>query len=357
MKKKKYSLESLPQIGPIDHIRIRPSMYIGQVNSKGLINVLKDFFTHSSVELKVNTITLLLNKDKSVELTVDDIINPVYDSWTKFNKSKYNPFPLGLILLNGLSSEFSIELFDSDGSVLLEQVYQKGKLVSGIKLDQPINCQTFKVKFTLDKDIWGKDFEINNTFLNHEIAEFSYLHQNVKYKFNHFIDDDLSSSIYFFKKGLKDRLDIEKFKGLGNSYFDSHIHDKIDNIEIEIAFAFREYTVDEPFLKSFVNDYYTSENGSHVDGLLKGLTYGVMKYFQKHKLTQAYKISEKGIKEHLIAIMNIRMETPVFSGCVKNKLANPEIIEPIANYVSDNLFAKIEQDEESTKKLIRKFEI
>ena len=31
------------------------------------------------------------------------------------------------------------------------------------------------------------------------------------------------------------------------------------------------------------------------------------------------------------------MDAPVFSGCVKNKLANPEIIEPIANYV-DSLY-------------------
>jgi DNA gyrase/topoisomerase IV subunit B len=91
--------------------------------------------------------------------------------------------------------------------------------------------------------------------------------------------------------------------------------------------------------------------------LLKGLTYGVMKYFQKHELTEKYKISEKGMKENLVAAINIKMDAPVFSGCVKNKLANPEIIESIANYVAELLFKKIEKDEKATERLIRKFEI
>ncbi len=69
----------------------------------------------------------------------------------------------------------------------------------------------------------------------------------------------------------------------------------------------------------------------------------LVKYFQKHNLTEAFKISEKGMKENLMAAINIRMDAPVFSSCVKNKLANFEIIEPISNFVSDLLFNKINQ--------------
>jgi len=82
-----------------------------------------------------------------------------------------------------------------------------------------------------------------------------------------------------------------------------------------------------------------------------------MKYFQKYNLVNEYKISEKGMKENLIAVINIRLDAAVFSGCVKNKLANSEIIEPISNFVADLLFEKIEADEESTKKLIQKFKV
>lgn len=115
--------------------------------------------------------------------------------------------------------------------------------------------------------------------------------------------------------------------------------------------------MDEPFIKSYVNDYYTSENGSHIDGLLKGLTYGIMKYFQKHQLVNQYKISEKGVKEHLVCLLNIRMDNPVFSGCVKNKLASSEIIEPMTTYISEYLFNIIDNTSAETTKLIQKFKI
>lgn len=145
--------------------------------------------------------------------------------------------------------------------------------------------------------------------------------------------------------------------GLGGGYFSTSIDEKIGDFNIEAAFAFRKYTVDESFLKSFVNDEYTHENGTHVDGMLKGLTYGVMKYFKKNKLTNDYKISESGIREGLIGAINIRMENPNYSGCVKNKLANPEVLQPIADYFANLLFKKIEDNDEFTQHLIDKFKI
>ena len=82
-----------------------------------------------------------------------------------------------------------------------------------------------------------------------------------------------------------------------------------------------------------------------------------MKYFQKYNLVNQYKISEKGVKEHLVCLLNIKMENPVFSGCVKNKLASSEIIEPIAEYISNCLFELIDNESLETQKLIQKFKI
>jgi DNA gyrase/topoisomerase IV subunit B len=75
-----------------------------------------------------------------------------------------------------------------------------------------------------------------------------------------------------------------------------------------------------------------------------------MKYFQKHELTQVYKISEKGMRENLLAAVHVKMNKPQFSGCVRNKLASPEIIEPLTDYIGDLLFQKIENDDESAQK-------
>mgnify|MGYP000232479754 CR=1 FL=1 len=155
---------------------------------------------------------------------------------------------------------------------------------------------------------------------------------------------------------MQDKLRLEQLQGLGKSLFETSINHQSENFKLDIAFAFREYSVDEPILKSYVNNYYTHENGTHVDGLLKGLTYGIMQYFQKQQVTH-YRISEKGIKENLVAFLHIQLNEPTFVGCVRNKLANPEILDPITNLVAATLFQKMELDAKATQQLIRKFEI
>jgi len=354
---KEYTVDDIQSLSHIDHIRLRPGMYLGNIGLKGFVELLKGFFSISLDELKTDLISFEFIDTHSGKLTISNIKNPVIDNWSRHRSNTKNPFILEYLVLNALSKTFQIKLSDKATKTVYEQNYERGIFINGDTDKNEIYCSQLEIAFALDETIWTNDFVWNTSFINFEIREFAYLHKEAKFKVTYPIDGEICNVIYFFKEGLKDRLNIEKLRGLGGSYFDSVLDTKIEDFDIEIAFAFRDYIVDEPFLKSFVNDYYTPENGSHVDGLLKGLTYGVMKYFQKHNLTGTYRISEKGIKENLMAMINIKMETPVFSGCVKNKLANAEIIEPIADHIASFFFKKIEADEASTKKLIEKFAI
>ena len=354
--KTKYSEKNIRSLKWDEAIRTRPEMYVGKVNSKGFIEMFKGILSSTLVNTSSDRVSLDLLGDLTAKLSFLNIKKPIKNNWNQWKPNPINPFVIEFQTLNALSEKFRISFTDSTNEKIEEQYFEKGKLISGKEI-QEINCSNLFIEFTLDEKIWESDFVWNEMFINHEIREFAYLYKKVKFQIKYEVDDEKCKVLYHFKNGLRDRIDIEILKGLGNSYFETSIDDKIGDLQIEAAFAFREYSVDESYLKSYVNDFYTSENGSHVDGLLKGLTYGVMKYFQKHNLTDKYKISEKGVKENLTASINIKFETAVFSGCVKNKLANSEIIEPIANYISDLLFKKIEEDEDSTKKLIRKFEI
>lgn len=357
--KEKYTEENIQELIIHEHIRKRPSMYTGSTDMRGFINLQKSLYHLILSELKADTISFEIIGSHTAILRANTVSSPVIDNWSRWNPdtNAANPFILEFCVLNALSSHFSITLFNEKTDIVFEQEFEKGVFKQGDTYKKPIVCAELEIKYSLDKDIWQPTFKLIETYISHEIREFAYLHKNAKFKIAYQIDQEDCNITYSFKNGLQDRINIQKLNGYGDSYFDTYISERIEDFYIEIAFAFRSYTVDEPFLKSYVNDYYTHENGSHVDGLLKGLTNGVMKYFQKHHLTNAYKISEKGMKENLIAAVNIRMDAPIFSGCVRNKLANPEIIEPIASYIATILFDKIEKDEESTKKLIWKFEI
>jgi len=356
-KKKKHSKKDIQERKWNDHIRLRPGMYLGAINLTGFVNLLKGIFSASLSQLQADTIYFDFRNANEGEIIIENITKPVIDNWSKWNPNSKNIFIIEFQTLNALSLIFKIELTDSEGEVKLKQEYENGELITGDQAEAPVICNRLQINFKLDKGIWGDRFNWLESFINYEIREFAYLYRGVKFKVSYEIDGEQCNTIYFFENGLKDRIEVEKLKGLGGTYFDTYVNTGISDFNVELAFAFRDYSVDEPFLKSFVNDFYTHENGSHIDGVLKGLTYGVMKYFQKYDLTEKYKISEKGMRENLVAMLNIRMNEPIFSGCVKNKLANPEVIEPIANYISGVLFDKIETDEKSTEKLIRKFKI
>ncbi len=354
--KTEYSEDNIQELKWNEAIRKRPGMYIGQVNEKGFTEMLKGIISSLIQSTGTDRFSIELKENCYAKLKFNNLKGDFENHWGQFKRNPTNPFLVEIFVLNALSEKFKIDFWDQDNLKVGEQSFEKGGLISEKKV-KSIQCSKIEVEFLLDKNIWGEEFRWNKIYITHQLREFAYLYKETKFEISYKEDEEDCKLFYHFKNGLKDRIDIEILNGIGGSYFETEIDEKIEGFQVEIAFAFRDYSVDAPYLKSYVNDHFTFENGSHVDGLLKGLTYGVMKYFQKHDLVSKYKISEKGMKENLVAAINIKMDAAIFSGCVKNKLANPEIIEPIANYVAELLFRKIEQNEEATKRLIRKFEM
>jgi len=355
-----YTAENIAKLNLKDHVRTRPGMYLGRVDLKGFIDIMSGIFCDAIEDTSLkNELTIKITSQKSGQLILTNNQKQLVDKWNPDVKNLHhntrNLYYLNIQILNSLSNHFEVSLHNSNNEVISKEKYSEGK-----RTTEPINNFTANkivIDFELDNKIWGEDFTISEFYLNHRLRELAFLNKDAKIKIQYKVDGEDCKVVHHFKNGLKDRVIIEQLNGLGKCYFETYINEEINEFHIEVAFGFREYTVDEPFLRSYANNFYTSEDGTHVDGVLNGLTYGVMKYFQKYDLVDKYKISEKGMREHLICAIHIKLDNPMFSGCVKNKLSNPDIIEPIASRISEILFNKIEQNEESTNKLISKFEI
>jgi DNA gyrase subunit B len=353
LEKREYRIEDVRTVTLNEAIRLRPGMYVGSVKEKGFTDLLRRIMSDATMNNRIDIFFLELKENLEGKLTFNNQNGALENSWVGLKK----PFVItDFYVLNALSEKFKISFWDIHNKKITEQYFEKGNLINGDVIEK-IDCSKVEIDFTLDKDIWKMDFQRNNTYIIHQLREFAYLNKKTKFQINYKEGTEACKVIYHFRNGLRDRINLELLNGLGESYFEAEIDTQIKDFHIELAFAFREYTVDYPYLKSYVNNFYMSENGTHVDGLLKGLTYGIMKYLQKHDLVNKYKISKKGIKENLVAAINIKMDVPFYGGCVKNKIINSEIIEPIANYVAELFFQKIEQNEEATKQLLTKFEI
>ena len=352
-------MEQLIVMEFVEAVRKRPAMYVGSTSVRGFHNILreiiKDIF--NSTESDYFSFELFGNLKgkftfKNVNKTLSD-----YSALTFYKLDDENYQGFELAVLNALSKSLDFRVFDINNTKLLHQYFEKGELKKGEIANKSYDAGKIEVTFDLDDSIFEITEPLNPNFYLEEIKNLAYLHKGKTFVIMYPVANETCRAVFDFENGLKDKIEIEKLKGLGGTYFDTYFEKEFENFSVEVAFAFREYSVDEPFLISYANEHRTHEDGTHVDGLLKGLTYGVMKHFQKHELTQKYKISEKGMRENLIAAIHVKMKKPQFSGCVKNKLASPEIIEPLAEFVADLLFEKIEKDEESTKQITRKFKI
>lgn len=344
---------NIEQLNWNEAIRKRPGMYLGHVNHKGLVDTLKrlisDFLNLSNSEI----VNLEFRNQLEGQIEFRNIQKPVRKDISILNRDNLHN-QLDIPVLNALSSNMEI-IFDSTTNSF-SQEFVKGEHKEQIE-NTEVSCKNLIIKYSLDKEIWGNDFSWNSNYLSYVLREFFYLNSDTKFQITELRDGITNTNSYHYKNGLSDRLEIEILNAIGVCYFKHHLKFNTDQFEYDVAYAFRKYSVDQTFIKTYVNNEITPENGSHLDGLLKGLTYGVMKYFQANDLVNEYKISEKGVKEGLVCMINLKMDSAIYSGCVKNKLANSEIIEPIAKHISEIFFESILRDEESTKLLIDKFKI
>lgn len=334
-----------------EHVRKRPGMYLGQVNNKGYVDTLRGIISHMITTWDCDTVRLTFKGDTEGIIEFDNVANASRRDIAILDTKIFTS--ICLPTLNALSKWMQVAF---DDGVLGVQSFAKGETETEIAKED-ILCDKITITYSLDKSIWGDEFKWNSNYLSYELREFCYLNPTVRFEITDLTNEQSNTNTYKFVNGLSDRLEIEILNGIGTCYFKHHIKYKHEHFQLDAAFAFRQYSVDQTFVRTYVNNEITPEHGSHLDGLLKGLTYGVMKHFQAQNLVNEYKISEMGIKQGLVCLMNISMDNAVYSGCVKNKLANPEIIEPIAEYISDLLYQSILNDPDSTTRLIDKFKM
>lgn len=339
-----------------NYIRKRPGMYVGQLNIGGFINTFKEILSDMFDKSDASSLDITLIGQTKMILSFNDCSLPICDNMlTNIYEPIKRRHHIALYFLVALTERFDFTLFNENDDRILHKIFTKGLLTKGEFEEKTYHPNKIIIDFELDETIWKIDTFWNENFFLEEIRNFAYFHKKRKFRFNYSVDNEPCHIVFQFPNGLLDRLYLEKPKGYGNIFFDTSMAIEFDGFSVDIAFAFRELDIDEVFLKSFVNDSYTHEGGTHVEAVLKGITYGIMKYFQKHELTNDYKISQKAVKAHLLALINIHIETPIFGGCVRNYLTNPEIITRLSDYIANEFYQKIETDSKSREQLIRRF--
>ncbi|CAI8373891.1 MAG: DNA gyrase subunit B [Flavobacteriales bacterium] len=364
----------------MEHVRKRPSMYIGDVGSRGLHHLVYEVVDNSIDEAMAgycSLISLEINEDYS--LTVEDngrgipvgmhkkegvsaleVVMTKIGAGGKFDKDSYKVsgglHGVGVSCVNALS-ELLIAKVYRDGKEY-EQSYSKGKANSPVKEIGKSDKRGTLVTFTPDKEIFKEVTEFDYEILSNRMRELSFLNKGLTISITDNRKKDKEGNVlsetFLSKEGLSEFIKYldESREPIINNII--KMEGEKNGIPVEVAMVYNSSFSEN--LHSYVNNINTHEGGTHLSGFRRGLTNTLKKYADSSGLTDKLKfdISGDDFREGLTAVISVKVAEPQFEGQTKTKLGNREVSSAVSQSVSQMLEDYLEENPDDSKIIVQK---
>tara|TARA_B100001063_G_scaffold80196_1_gene74628 strand:- start:3439 stop:5385 length:1947 start_codon:yes stop_codon:yes gene_type:complete len=379
-KKNQYSADSIQALEGMEHVRKRPSMYIGDVGSRGLHHLVYEVVDNSIDEAMAgycSVISIEINKDSS--LTVEDngrgipvgihkkegvsaleVVMTKIGAGGKFDKDSYKVsgglHGVGVSCVNALSQLLVAKVY-RDGKEY-EQSYSMGKPSAPVKEVGKSNKTGTLVTFTPDREIFKEVTDFDYEILSNRMRELSFLNKGLTISItdNRSKDKDGNpiSETFHSKEGLSEFI---QYLDKGRVPIISSIikmEGEKNGIPVEVAMVYNSSFSEN--LHSYVNNIDTHEGGTHLTGFRRGLTNTLKKYADSSGLTDKLKfdISSDDFREGLTAVISVKVAEPQFEGQTKTKLGNREVSSAVSQSVSQMLEDYLEENPDDSKIIVQK---
>ncbi|WP_324023414.1 DNA topoisomerase (ATP-hydrolyzing) subunit B [Maribacter sp. BPC-D8] len=378
--KKNYSADSIQALEGMEHVRMRPSMYIGDVGVRGLHHLVYEVVDNSIDEAMgghCDTISVIINEDNSVTtrdngrgIPVDlhkkegvsalQVVMTKIGAGGKFDKDSYKVsgglHGVGVSCVNALSDHLSAKVFKE--GVIWQQEYSRGKALYPVKRIGETTERGTEVTFHPDDTIFTQTIEYSYETLANRMRELSFLNKGVTISITDKRQKDEKGEYvgetFVSTEGLKE------FVRFLDSNRESLIKDVIsmegekNDIPVEVAMIYNtSYTEN---LHSYVNNINTHEGGTHLSGFRRGLTSTLKKYADASGMLDKLKFEIQGddFREGLTAIVSVKVAEPQFEGQTKTKLGNREVSAAVSQAVSEMLTNYLEEHPDDAKTIVQK---
>ena len=360
---------------------MRPSMYIGDVGSRGLHHLVIEVVDNSIDEALAghcNNIIVTINEDNSVTTEDDgrgipvgihkkegvsalEVVMTKIGAGGKFDKDSYKVsgglHGVGVSCVNALSESLKASVH-RDGKIW-EQEYEKGVPLYPVKetgkTDKTGTIVTFKPDTTIFTDINEYSYDI----LAARLRELSFLNKGITITLIDRRDKDkksgeFQSEIFFSKEGLPEF--IKFLDGSREPIMRNVIafEGEKNGVPVEVAMIYNTSYAEN--LHSYVNNINTHEGGTHLSGFRRGLTHTLKKYSESSGMLDKLKfeISGDDFREGLTAIISVKVAEPQFEGQTKTKLGNKEVSSCVSQAVSEMLTNYLEEHPDDAKIIVQK---
>ncbi|TQD34880.1 DNA topoisomerase (ATP-hydrolyzing) subunit B [Haloflavibacter putidus] len=378
--KKSYSADSIQALEGMEHVRMRPSMYIGDVGNRGLHHLVYEVVDNSideamaghcdAIDVVINEDGSITTKDNGRGIPVDihkkegvsalQVVMTKIGAGGKFDKDSYKVsgglHGVGVSCVNALSEHLHA-VVHKQGKVW-EQEYERGKPLYPVKSTGDTDFNGTVVTFKPDSTIFKDSTRYNYDTLASRLRELAFLNKGIRItlidKREKEENGEFRADEFYSEEGLAEFIRfLDETREPIISTVISMEGEKND-IPVEVAMIYNDSYGEN--LHSYVNNINTHEGGTHLSGFRRGLTSTLKKYADSSGMLDKLKFDIAGddFREGLTAIVSVKVAEPQFEGQTKTKLGNREVTSAVSQAVSEMLEIYLEENPNDAKTIVEK---
>ncbi len=371
-----YGAEQIQVLDGLEHVRVRPGMYIGSTGFDGLHHLLKEIADNSIDEAIAgfaNKVDITLLADGGVKVVdngrgipVDihpktkksalETVLTVLNAGGKFGGGGYKVSSglhgVGSSVVNALSTHMIAEVYKNDKTHHIEfdtgKTWDKGLVVTPGEQGRTGSAITFYPDPAIFKETITFDYDWVSNYARHQ----AYLTKGVLIT----VKDERTGQreAFYFEGGIRSyvrRLNEGK-EVVDDDIF--YVEKDIEDSQVEVALQYNDSFAE--VIKPFANNVLTPDGGKHVEGFRSAMTRVINDYARKNGLLKEKESNLTGddIKEGLTAVILVKLPDPQFEGQTKNKLGNPEVRGYVDKVMTEYFGYYLEENPAVAKKIINK---
>jgi len=371
-----YDADMIQVLDGIEHVRLRPAMYIGDVGTRGLHHLVFEVVDNSVDEAMggyCKEILVILHPNGTVTVQDDgrgipvdehpdrkapavEVVLTMLHSGGKFEHKAYQAsgglHGVGVSVVNALSLFLEVNVYRA--GKIYAQRFERGAKASELTVLGKTEKQGTRVTFQPDPKIFPEP-EFNFETIASRMRELAFLNRGLKIHVESegtekSVDFQYDGGVIAFVKHLN-----EARKGLHEPcFFEKHVAQPDGNIvSVEVAFQYNDHFTENIF--SYVNNIHTIEGGTHLSGFKSALTRTLNAYGKSSGLFKDKTVpSGDDLREGLCAVLSVRVPDPQFEGQTKTKLGNSEVQGIVETVINEELAFFLEEHPAVAKLVVQK---
>ncbi len=377
-----YGADSITVLEGLEPVRIRPAMYIGDTDVRGLHHLIWEVVDNAMDEAlagHATICTVTLHTDGTCSVSDDgrgipvgiiasegkpavEVVLTKLHAGGKFDSGAYKVsgglHGVGVSCVNALAEWLVVEVHQK--GKLYRMRFERGERTDELEITGDTDRTGTTIRFKPDPQIFSTT-EFDYEIVSNRLRELAYLMGTRGVRIELFDERSGDQQEHNYPDGLLTFVrDVNKNRTVLHEdviHFVKSVSDPDDphrEYEIELAIQYTDSYQENVF--TFANNINTHGGGTHLAGLRAALTRSLNSYAKSEKLFKDEKKAPSGddFREGLSAILSIKIPDPQFEGQTKDKLGNREVQGIVESAVAEQFGIYLEEHNQIAKTIIGK---